>query len=83
MDNPFVSPYIVSIDYKYIDRGWKGGLHSVRWIMSLFEEIDEPTDVEKAMAVSMLLAEAESWMNGNIHKSRNSDTNSQSDPIAR
>ncbi len=32
----------------------------VEWIFELFEEIEEPTLVERAEAISLLLAEAES-----------------------
>ena len=33
----------------------------MEWICRLFEEIDEPTLVERAEALSLLMAEAESW----------------------
>jgi hypothetical protein len=34
---------------------------NIEWICELFEEIEEPTLVERAEALSLLLAEAESW----------------------
>jgi hypothetical protein len=33
----------------------------VEWIFQLFDEIEEPTVVERIEAVSLLSAEAESW----------------------
>ena len=36
-------------------------MENVCWIVGLFEELEEPTEIEKAKAVSLLLAEVESW----------------------
>jgi hypothetical protein len=36
----------------------------VEWVFQLFDEIEEPTLVERIEAVSLLSAEAESWTNG-------------------
>jgi hypothetical protein len=33
----------------------------VEWIIGLFNEIEEPTPIDRVRAFSLLLAEAESW----------------------
>lgn len=59
---------MVTIDGKFMwlilpvhDRGGTVGMENVCWIAGLFEELEEPTEIEKAKAVSLLLAEVESW----------------------
>ncbi len=39
-------------------------MENVCWIASLFEELEEPTEIEKAEIVSLLLAEVENWETG-------------------
>jgi len=36
----------------------------IEWIFQIFDEIEEPTLVERIKAASLLSAEAESWTDG-------------------
>jgi hypothetical protein len=41
-------------------------MENVCWIAGLFEELEDPTEIEKAKVVSLLLAEVESWARADV-----------------